>query len=401
MVNLTSAQAAIAAKIPSALIERHKLALAVALATLPVERRNTIPILSNLSVIGDGAGLAFEGTDLDVVVRARANGPADSDLAATIPADRLSDLLKKAKASDMAALEISTDSDGAPRAKVDLGGVTYALNGCLPIADYPESKKPAKATWAINAADFMAALDRCRMAVSTEETRYYLNGIYWHSVKTGKTRVWRAVATDGHRMVTFDLPYTGNHGSEPATIIPRKAIETLFKAMALLKKAKAAPEIITVNYDGGGNAPAMSFDLGACEIVTKTIDGTFPDYSRVIPLSNENMARLDVAAFGEAVEQVSLISAEKSRAVRLEFAPGKLGMACHSPDNGSAETSLGIEYKGAPVIAGFNGHYLREMLADMAGGEFVMCLRDGGAPALIRDPGEPRFCGVLMPMRVQ
>jgi DNA polymerase III subunit beta len=409
MTNQNTVLAAIETRTPSALMDRAAFSQAVALAAMVVEKRNTIPILSNLYLQGDGAGLTVKGTDLDIEITARIDGAADSDFATTIPAHMLKDILGKAKASDMAALDLVSES----RAAIDLGGIKFTLQS-LDAMDFPEMAAPSIPTagknekgynktillpplvYSIAAPDLIKGFDRVKFAISYDETRYYLNGAYVHFIATPDGNFLRFVATDGHRLAQFSLPAMAIPSDLPGLIIPAKTIKTLMAVYAALKKSKQAPDTIKVET---GTAK-IKFTLGNVEILSKVIDGTFPDYSRIMPRHNDKLATLNVKAFDSAVEQVGLISQEKSRAVKLSFERGACTLEMNNPDAGSSETTVATDYASEPLETGFNGRYLRDFMAEIQGEEFTFQFNDSGSPALVLDPSEPAWLGVLMPMRV-
>ena len=401
MTNQNTALAAIVTRNPSALLDRAAFSQAVALAASVVERRNTIPILSNLYLQGDGAGLTVKGTDLDIEITARIEGAADSDFATTIPAHMLKDILGKAKASDMAALDLTgldeVDHNGhGARTAIDLGGIKFKLQS-LPATDYPDlSAGDHPFVYSVAAPDLIKAFDRVKFAISTEETRYYLNGAYVHFAATSDGNFLRFVTTDGHRLAQYSLPAMAIPSDLPGLIIPAKTIKTLLAVYAALKKAKQAPETIKVE----SGTEKIKFTLGNVEIVSKVIDGQFPDYERVVPRHNDKICSMKVADFDSAVEQVCLISYEKSRAVKLNFEKGECKLWVHNPDAGSSETTVLTDYAREPMEIGFNGLYLRDVMAEIEGKHFTMQLNDSGSPTVFLDPSEPRFLAILMPKRV-
>lgn len=392
MTNQTSALAEIQAKAPSALLDRAALAHAVALVASVVERKYTIPILANLLLQGDGAGLSVRGTDLDIEITARIDGAADSDFSTTIPAHLLKDILGKAKASDMAAIDLPDEG----RVDIDLGGIKFKLQS-LPVIDFPDMAAPVEAcSYAIAAPDLIKGFDRVSFAISTDETRYYLNGAYMHFVATPEGNFLRMVATDGRRLATFSLPAMAIPADLRALIVPRKTIKAVLSVYAAMKKAKRAPDVIQV--DAGKEK--ICFTLGDVRILSKVIDGTFPDYERCIPRDPTPRGSMNVKAFDSAVEQVQLISQERGSAVRLTFSDWVCRFEVNNPGSGSSEASIPNYYCGVPLEAGFNSRYLRDLMAEIEADEFTIAMNDAGCPAVILDPSEPRFMAVLMATRV-
>lgn len=382
----------LAALRPTALMERAPLAFAVNMAAMVVEKRNTIPILSNLLLQGDGEGLTVTGTDLDVEIRTRVTGTADSRLAVTVPAHMLKDILAKAKASDLASIDDLSEGTAA----IDMGGVRFKLQA-LPAGDFPDlSHGEFSHRFAVPADDLASMFDKVKFAISTEETRYYLNGIYLNHDHQGDLR---AAATDGHRlaMMTLDAP-AGSEGM-PGVIVPRKAVKLLLDVLKATGKALGKGEAlppVTMEI----SASKIRFTVGAVTMTCKLIDGTYPDYTRCVPRHNEKRCTMDVKAMADAVNQVSLISSEKAGKVKLEFSNGACRFSVNNPDAGSAETTVAADYADGEMDIGFNARYVLDVLAEISTDAVTLHLAEAGSPTLFTDCGDTRFAAVLMPMRV-
>jgi DNA polymerase-3 subunit beta len=413
----------------SALVNRAELAAAVATACRAVERNSTIPILSNVLLKAEAGGVVVEGTDLDVVIRVQVPGAADAKFSTTVPAHKLSDILKKAKASEMVAFDIkrvTTESyrdesqwlDGKMRTKtvkhrqtdehnaLDFDGLRVKLNG-LPPSDFPELKGPTERTdkdekplpfsaFTLPTADFVRALSKTQFAISTEETRYYLNGVYMHVAEThghgGK--VLRFVATDGNRLAQVDLPVPSGAADMPGVIIPRKTVGELLR----LAKAKHAPQSVGVWV---GNI-VSEFHIGTAVVRTKHIDGTFPDYGRVIPLQNDKVLTISRDALAEGIKQVSCLSSERGRAVKFSIRGDRVRLTVVNPDTGSAETDVPGDFVGDDLDIGFNANYVTDILSHCDSDTVAVKLSDPGSPALIEGnaDSDAGTLFVLMPMRV-
>jgi DNA polymerase III subunit beta len=374
-----------------AVADRSPFSLAVALATAAVDRKNAIPILSNLLLVGRGGELEIVGTDLDMEIRCRVACPADERLATTVPAHMLRDILGKAKASDMVSIEAVSDAS----CKLDLGGLLFTLNA-LPATDFPDVDAGNLTTsFQVTADDLVAMFDKTRFAISTEETRYYLNGVYLHHHdSTGKLR---AVTTDGHRLGMMAIDAPGGSKGMPGAIVPRKTVLYMLNALKLIARSSKAPlPEIKVEL----SQSRLRFTVGTVTVTSKLIDGTFPDYERVVPRDNSRAARMSVKALDSAVEQVSLISQEKGRAVRFTFSSGKCLLQVVNPDAGRAETTIDSAYAAEPLEIGFNSSYVRDFCAEITGDDVAFEFKDSGSPTIVRDPADTRWTGVLMPTRV-
>ncbi|WP_394689008.1 DNA polymerase III subunit beta [Hoeflea sp.] len=370
---------------------REALLAAVDTTLRAVERRNTIPVLANLMFErSDDRNLRVSGTDLDVVSTVEtaiplAECPAEG---VTLPAGLLSDILRKLPEK----AEVKMASESGQMMKLTCGRSRFNLQ-TLPGEDWPrlEDTTSPDAELEVPATRFAAMLAAVSFAISTEETRYYLNGVYMHSIEDRLV----TVATDGHRLARAVLPGPGNSAG-PGVIIPRKTVDLVSRALA---KAGADATIAI-----GVSANRISFEIGAQRIVSKLIDGTFPDYERVIPASNPNRWRFGVSALLEATERVSLVSSERGRAVKMTWGRESVSLEVQNPDTGQGEDSVEITCdEGDEVTIGFNAKYLADMLAHMDKAGEVR-LADGGSPARFapvhNEDDEIEMTFVLMPMRV-
>jgi DNA polymerase-3 subunit beta len=233
-------------------------------------------------------------------------------------------------------------------------------------------------------------IDRTRFAISTEETRYYLNGIYLHAVHQDGGSVLRAVATDGHRLARVELALPDGAAEMPGVIVPRKTVGELRK---LIEETEGDVEIAL-------SETKIRFRAGDVVLISKLIDGTFPDYERVIPLGNDKILEVDRKSFTAAVDRVSTISTEKSRSVKLGLKSGNLTLSANSPDAGSATEELEVSYSADDMEIGFNSRYLLDIAQQIEGESAQFALADAGSPTVIRDGADASALYVLMPMRV-
>jgi DNA polymerase III subunit beta len=261
----------------------------------------------------------------------------------------------------------------------------------LPESDFPDlAAGEMTHTFKLAAADLKRLIDKTQFAISTEETRYYLNGIYLHTAGTAKAPTLRGVATDGHRLAQFELPLPAGASGMPGIIVPRK---TVAEVQRLIEDNDAE---ITVELSQG----KVRFRLGETVLTSKLIDGTFPDYARVIPLGNDKELTVDKKEFEQAVDRVSTVSSERGRAVKLSLSNGKLMLSVTNPDSGSATEEIEVEYGSEPLDIGFNSRYLLDIAAQLEGEAAVLKLADPGSPTLIQDRDTKGALYVLMPMRV-
>ena len=369
-------------------VERGAFLKALSHVQSVVERRNTIPILSNVMIEAGKGQLKLTATDLDIeVVEAL---PADvlRNGSTTAPAHMLYDIVRKLPEGAQVQAELLTSEGG--RLAVSAGTVRFEL-ACLPKEDFPQMAAGALPhRFRLAADDLKRLIDKTRFAISTEETRFYLNGIYLHAAKEQKKPTLRAVATDGHRLARYELDLPDGAADMPGVIVPRKTVAELRR---LLDDAEGAIDISLSDTK-------IQFSTDGVELTSKLIDGTFPDYQRVIPAGNDKALALDSKEFAHAVDRVSTISADKTRAVKLNLAQDRLTLTVVNPDSGTATEDLGATYSATPIEIGFNARYLLDITGQIEGKEVRFLLSDAGSPTIIEDTDDPRTLYVLMPMRV-
>jgi DNA polymerase-3 subunit beta len=368
-------------------VERSALLKSLGHVHRVVERRNTIPILANVLIQAENAKLAFRATDLDLEVTETIPAEVGPSGATTVPAHMFYEIVRKLPEGAQIVLEASGD-----RAVLTIraGRARFTLQ-TLPVSDFPDlAAGDMTHSFKVSAADLKRLIDKASFAISTEETRYYLNGIYLHAAGAAKAATLRAVATDGHRLAQVELPLPAGADGMPGIIIPRK---TVGEVQRLIEDGEAEA---TIELSPG----KIRFTIGDVVLTSKLIDGTFPDYGRVIPLGNNKELVVDKAEFEAAVDRVSTVSSERGRAVKLALTAGKLTLSVTNPDSGSATEELEVEYESDPLDIGFNSRYLLDIAAQIEGETAVLKLADPGSPTLIQDRESKGALYVLMPMRV-
>ena len=353
-----------------------------------VERRNTIPILSNVMLEAAKGRLKMTATDLDIEIVESIPSDVLRNGAATAPAHMLYDIVRKLPEGAQVQAELLAQEGG--RLSVSSGSVRFEL-ACLPKEDFPQMSAGALPhRFRLPVDDLKRLVDKTRFAISTEETRFYLNGIYVHAAKEGKKHVLRAAATDGHRLARIELDLPDGAAEMPGVIVPRKTVTELRK---LLDDAEGAVDVSLSDTK-------IQFVSDGVELTSKLIDGTFPDYQRVIPASNDKALTLDSKEFAQSVDRVSTISADKTRAVKLAIAKDKLTLSVINPESGTATEDVGATYSATPIEIGFNARYLLDITGQIEGKDVRFLLSDAGSPTVIEDTEDEGTLYVLMPMRV-
>lgn len=368
-----------------ATIERATLLRGLSHVQSVVERRNTIPILSNVLIEAQSDGaLRLMATDLDLQINETISAAVDQTGATTVPAHTLFDIVRKLPEGSQVEL---TAGDGT--IQVTAGRARFKLQ-TLPRDDFPviaEGELPT--TFELSAELLKQIIDKTRFAISTEETRYYLNGIFLHVTDDAQPML-RAAATDGHRLARVTVARPEGAESMPGVIVPRKCVTELRK---LLDEVDGSVGVSL-------SATKIRFDLGTALLTSKLIDGTFPDYTRVIPTGNDKILKIDPKSFMQGVDRVSTIATEKTRAVKMSLERDKIVLSVTSPENGTAAEEVPGEYVALPFEIGFNSRYLLDILGQVEGDTVEVHLADAAAPTLIRENDRSAALYVLMPMRV-
>jgi DNA polymerase-3 subunit beta len=367
-----------------ATIERAILLKALGHIQSVVERRNTIPILSNVLIEASGDGLKLMATDLDLQVVELIEAQVETPGATTVAAHTLFDIVRKLSEGSQVQLAAAEG-----KMQVVAGRARFNLQ-TLPREDFPviaEGELPTR--FDLPAETLKQIIDKTRFAISTEETRYYLNGIFLH-VSDDATPVLKAAATDGHRLARVTVARPDGAEGMPDVIIPRKCVGELRK---LLDEVDGSVEVSL-------SPTKVRFGLGSAILTSKLIDGTFPDYSRVIPTANDKLLKIDPRSFEEGVDRVATIASEKTRAVKMSLDRDKITLSVTSPENGTAAEEVPGDYTSQSFDIGFNARYLLDILGQIDGDTVEVHLADAAAPTLIRENEKAPALYVLMPMRV-
>lgn len=413
---------------PVAVVDRTEFKQALDALKLVAETRGTIPILSNVKLSADLDKLLLIATDMDINLLVRIDGEVDGRVATTLPVGLLHSMCGKATKSDRVSLTLLpsdpekiirrddegrmvADDDGnwiyderqydgfvSDKTLVRFGSTDYRVNSITP-EDFPELEDFKGKTWrfTLPGSSLWNAIDATMAAVSTEETRYYLNGLYFHHQEDrgsdNEHGSLRVVATDGHRLYSQTVQAPRGAAEMPGVIIPHKTVKILHKLM----KGKACPRQVQIRMDD----KFVWFTWGNMELRTKVVDGTFPDYARVMPAANSNVATFSPAELIAAIDAVTVISSERGRAVKMTFTKGKCTLTVVNSDAGSSETSLEIDSNFDELEVGYNASYLRDIIlkASPDWEDIKIKMNTPGDPAVI-EGSLAGWTGVLMPMRV-
>lgn len=368
-------------------IERSALLKAVAQAQSVVERRNTIPILANILIEAEGDTLRLRATDLDIEVIDSAPAMVERAGATTVPAVLINEIVRKLP--DGALVQLN-ENPGEARLTISAGRSNFSL-ATLPRDDFPLMASPEYTTnFTARAGDLRRLFEKAKFAISTEETRYYLNGVYMHIATDDSGPTLRCVATDGHRLARIDMPLPAGAEGMPGVIVPRKTVNELRK----LLEDEDADIAISVSET------KVRFATATITLTSKVIDGTFPDYSRVIPADNTRQLEVDATDFARAVDRVATVSSERARAVKLVLDEDRLVLSVNAPDAGAAEEELAVAYGDEHLEIGFNAKYLYEIASQVDRENAVFLFNTSADPTLVREGNDTSAIYVVMPMRV-
>ena len=369
-------------------IERDTLLKAVSKAQSVVERRNTIPILGNVLIEADGDQVQLRATDLDIEVVDKVPAQVDKPGATTVLAAILHDIVRKLP--DGALVTLTNDAS-AGRLTVEAGRSRFSL-ATLPKEDFPVlASSEYESNFTASSAVLRRLFDKSKFAISTEETRYYLNGVYMHVVDgLDPGKVLRCVATDGHRLARIDADLPDGAADMPGVIVPRKTVGELLNLL----------EDDEMDIAVSVSETKIRFATPNTTLTSKVIDGTFPDYTRVIPTRNTRKLEVEAGEFARAVDRVATVSSERSRAVKLQLDADKLVLSVNAPDSGEAEEELAVAYDDERLEIGFNARYLHEIALQVDRENAVFMFDSAGDPVLMREGNDQSAVYVVMPMRV-
>ncbi len=367
-------------------IERSALLKGLGHVQSVVERRNTIPILSNILLEADGSQLRLTATDLELSMVETLPASVSQPGATTVQALTFYEIARKLP--DGAQIELATED--ATSMAIAAGRSNFKL-ACLPREDFPvmtDGEMPHQFT--VGAETAKRLIETTRFAMSTEETRHYLNGIYLHVFDADGSRMLRAVSTDGHRLAKVDVTCPPGAEELPGIIIPRKAVGEIAKL------ADSGAEELTI----GLSEAKIRVAAGPATLTSKLIDASYPDYQRVIPKANDKAMTVGRDEILAGVERVATLASDKTRAVKFHLEGDMLELLVSNPDAGSAKEELEVEFGGEALEVGFNSRYLTDILGQVEGDNVEIKFADANAPTLMRDPGDDGVLFVLMPMRV-
>ena len=368
-------------------IEKNKIFKSLSHVQSIVEKKNTLPILSNILIEAKNNKLVLSATDMDLSITDSIDCSVLEEGSTTVSAHTLYDIIRKLPDSS----EVEIICNDGKIMTLRAGKSKFSL-GCLPKDDFPLIEVGnLENELTIDSSQLVKLIDKTRFAISNEETRYFLNGIYFHVKKQDNKNLLSLVATDGHRLAKFDYVEKEIKVEEiPGIIIPKKTVNELFK--------------ILVDYDGDININLDSnkivFFVGNSILISKLIDGSFPDYNSVIPSDNNNILKINRNEFSLAVDRVSTITSEKSPVIKFTLLENIMNMSSVNSESGTATEDIVTKYSGSKLEIGFNSKYILEMINNLEDDEITLNFKDSSSPVTALEDSKPGLIYVLMPMRV-
>ena len=345
-----------------------------------VERRQTLPILSNVKLTVSESGLQMVGTDLEVELQANSKVNAESLGQVTLPAKKLNDIWRSLSASENIVLEQVND-----KVMIRCGGGKYSL-ATIGISEFPVSMNASDAeTIEVNSFDFKKSVEQVAFSMAQQDVRYFLNGMLLEF----DGDVMRLVATDGHRLAKTEMKLSAAAVTDQSAIIPRKGVLELLKIVEEVER-----------FDLSISDKVMTVNAGIYRFTTKLVEGQFPDYNKVIPSGGSIELNIDRMSFRESLQRASILSNEKYRGIRLLLSSGSLKVQANNPDQEEAEELLEVVYDGEPVEIGFNVGYILDVLSVLTCDEVRITLSDGNSSALLEGVDDSSGLYVVMPMRL-
>ena len=348
-----------------------------------VEKKNTLPILANVLIEAFDNKIQISATDLDIIITEKIDAEVIKEGSTTTTAQVLYDLIRKLPSGSSIHLNLQNDK----RLKLISGKSDFNLT-CLPASEFPILEDSIESDYLeVKSKHLLKLLNKCKFSVSNDETRHYLSGIFFHQTETEDKNFLTAAATDSHRMSISKIRLDKKVDFEPI-ILPKK---TIFQLCSLLE-----------NYDGdvkiSNIKSKIKFEFNNSILISKLIDGKFPNYIQVIPKNNQKKLEIDLKLFLDSVDRVASVSLDKKDGVKFNLSKDVLNLSVNNTNSGDGKESLNVKFEYDLEIS-FNSRYLIDVAAQLDGNKIEIFFNDTSSPALIKDPGDFDSIFVVMPMK--
>ena len=351
-----------------------------------IEKKTTLPILSNVLIEAKEKKIRITATDLDIIYSEEIPiNELKKEGSTTTSANILYDILRKLEAN--AKVELSLQSPN--KLKLTSGNSKFNLL-CIPADNYPLSDEDIQQkSFEVSSNKLLKLLNKTKISISNDETRHYLNGIYLHKINNKNLSFLCAVATDSHRLSSSSLEIDPNTQIE-SIILPKKAI---FQLISLLEKN-------VNNVKISNNKSKIKFEVGNGILISKVIDGRFPDYTKVVPTDNNKTLKIKLNEFKNSIERVTTVSADRKEGLKMMISKDALQLSVNSPNSGEGIENLKSNFDSESMNISFNSRYLSDITSQIESDFIVINLKDSGSPALIKDLSDSNSFHVVMPMKI-
>lgn len=364
--------------------ESKKLFKAISAVNGAVEKRNTIPVLQNIKILAKDNKLSLFATDMDLMINSSIDCEIVKEGATTVPAQMLFDIVRKIPEDR----QIIASQENNSILKIKYGDSKYNLP-CIDADEFPDLEEgEIEEEIEVDAKKLAKMIDKTRFAISNDETRYYLNGLYIH-IKQDENNNSKLcnVATDGHRLALSFIEFK-EFKNPFGIIVPKKSVNEFRRIIEGAQKVKIGISRIKIRIEAGSNL-----------MLSKVIDGEFPDYSKILPKANDKIAKVNKKQFFDSVDRVSTVASDKHRSIRLTLENNKMDLEVGTNDGSFAHEIIPIEYKGEKIVTGFNSRYLMDVISQIDNENLTIKLKDSMSPTLIE--GDDMDCEfVVMPIRI-
>ncbi|MFT6077300.1 MAG: DNA polymerase-3 subunit beta [Myxococcota bacterium] len=364
-------------------ISKSAIARALSIVNGAVEKRNTIPVLLNVKIEAKNGRLNLTATDMDIVIISSAEALIELDGNTTVPAQLFYDIIKKIPDNTDINIELI---DGLT-IKISYGRSKFSLP-CLDPAEFPIlSEGEMTVDFTIKSSEIIKIIDKTRFAIPSDETRYYLNGLFLHGALNGDKIELRGIATDGHRLALASSTASSLTAEVDGVIIPKKTINEI-------RKISEGNEEVSIAF----SKAKIRITSGNSTIISKLIDGEFPEYDRVIPKNNDQIVNVDRKLIFDAVDRVSTIATDKNKSIKVIIENDKISLQIKGTDNVNASEEIEVGFNGETIETGFNSRYFLEIIGQINKENISIFFKDGSSPALIKIDNDCLY--VIMPIRV-
>ena len=351
-----------------------------------IEKKTTLPILSNVLIEAKNSKIKITATDLDLIYSEEIpTKDLTKEGSTTTSANILYDILRKIESN--AKIEISLQD--VNKLKLVSGNSKFNLL-CISPDNFPLSGEDIKEkTFEISSQEILKLLNKTKIAISNDETRHYLNGIYLHKTNLDNKSLLTAVATDSHRLSSSSLEINSDIGFE-SVILPKK---TVFQLISLLEQGTTITKI-------SNNKSKIKFETNNGILISKVIDGRFPDYTKVIPKNNDKILEIKLNEFKNSIERVTTVSSDRKEGLKMILSNNSLQLSVNSPNGGEGIENINVKFNSEDMSISFNSKYLIDIASQIENDSIIINLKDAASPVLIRDLSDKNSFHVVMPMKI-